>query len=103
MANNSNGLVEYRDNHLDDVCDFADKIAKLCQNKDFGLSISALGSAFGYVVEEAILQSEKSTPKDIKAAIWADALGLIVEDFGSIAKRNSIDLNLIKENGKEHQ
>lgn len=103
MANFSNRLVDYRDKHLDDVCELADTIAKLCKAKEFGLSVSALGSAFGYVVEEAILQSEKTAPKDIKADIWADALGLIVEDFGSIAKRNSIDLNLIKENGKEHQ
>lgn len=95
------GLVDYRDKHLDDVCDFADKIAKLCQDKDFGLSISALGSAFGYVVEEAILQSEKTSPKDIKHVIWSDALGLIMQDFGSIAKRNSIDLTITKEHGKE--
>lgn len=96
-----NRLVDYRDKHLDDVCELADKITKLCKAKEFGLSISALGSAFGYVVEEAILQSKKTAPKDIKADIWADALGLICDDFGSIARRNSIDLTFTKGHGKE--
>lgn len=101
MDGKMNGLIDYRDKHLDDVCELADQIAKLCKEKEFGLSISALGSAFGYVVEEAILQSVKTAPKDIKGDIWSDALGLICDDFGSIARRNSIDLTFTKEHGEE--
>lgn len=96
-------LSDIRDKHLDDVCDLANCIEKLCKGKDYGIAISAIGSAYENLVEEAMKFSENYLPKHVKEFILTDALSLILEDFRSIAKRNSIDLTFNKENGKEHQ
>ena len=86
MGKNINNFNLYRKVKFDEVVALDVEIEKLCTNKENGLNLVALGTAFGHQLSEMLTECKEQLGERIASQLCSDAVEFIMRDLMVITK-----------------
>ena len=86
MGKNINNLNLYRKVNFDKVVALNLEIDKLCSNKENGLILVALGTAFGKQLNDMLAECKEQLGERIASQLCSDAVEFIMRDLMVITK-----------------